>query len=179
MSGHRKHLRRIEEPGHGRYLTFSCYKRLPLFSNDRIKDAFVDALAQAKDTIEFHLYAWVVMPEHVHLLLQTASGQVTVESILRRLKSPFAQMVITRWEVLDAPILSRLQDRCGRIRFWLPGGGYDRNIYNDHELWEKVQYIHNNPVRRGLAETPTEYRWSSARWLEGDRDWGPTLDPLT
>lgn len=178
MVVHRRTLKRIEDPGHGRYLTFSCYHRLPLFANDRIKDAFVKHLVTVKNAMRFRLYAWVVMPEHVHLLLQTGSHQLTVKAILRRLKSPFAQQVVKRWRKLDANILRRLNDSSGRTRFWQPGGGYDRNIYSDHELLEKINYIHDNPVRRGLIGTQNEYRWSSARWYDGDHSWGPPLDPI-
>ena len=53
-------------------------------------------------------------------------------------------------------------------RFWQPGGGYDRNIWTAQELHEKIRYIHNNPVRRGLVEQAQQWRWSSYRaWEEG------------
>jgi len=54
---------------------------------------------------------------------------------------------------------------CG-THFWQDGGGYDRNIVSDRELYEKVQYIHDNPVRRGLIGRPADWPWSSARWYE-------------
>lgn len=178
MPGPRRTLRRIEDPGHGRYLTFSCFHRLALFSNDAIKDAFVDHLTEVKQQLGFELYAWAVMPEHVHLLLRTASYGLTVETILAELKSPFAKRVIGRWRKLEAPILSKLSAESGRKRFWQPGGGYDRNIHSDGEVFEKIEYIHDNPVRRGLVLRQTDYRWSSARWYNGDTTWGPTIDPI-
>ncbi|MCD4728634.1 MAG: hypothetical protein K8R46_13290, partial [Pirellulales bacterium] len=57
----------------------------------------------------------------------------------------------------------------GRIeyRFWLQGGGYDRNIDNSKTAWHCVNYLHNNPVRRGLVESPVDWEWSSAQWYAG------------
>ncbi|MBI1338232.1 MAG: hypothetical protein GC164_14915 [Phycisphaera sp.] len=178
MSSPRRLLRRIEHPGHGRYLTFSCYHRLPLLNNDRIRDLLVERLTYLKSKQNFRLYAWVFMPEHVHLLLQTASVDLTVEKILNTLKARFAQQVIGRWWEINAPILQKITDPRGVTRFWQAGGGYDRNIVSDHESFEKIDYIHNNPVRRGLVKTPTDWKWSSARWYAGDLLSGPSMDPL-
>lgn len=177
-SGTRRKLRRIEHPGHGRYLTFSCYRRLPLFLNDRIKDAFVDRLALTKTSLGFRLYAWVIMPEHVHLVLQTDQPELTAETILHSLKRHFSRKVLARWRELDAAILPRIRDARGQLHFWQTGGGYDRNLTSEAEWREKIEYTHNNPVRRGLVMRPEEWRWSSSRWYEGDQSWGAVIDPL-
>ena len=169
-SQHRKRLERLERPQQVRYLTFSCYGRLPLFANDRIKDRFSEHLAAARERFRFELLAWVVMPEHVHLLLLPDLPAHPVPVVLRGLKKGFAMEVIARWRELDARILKRITDRAGQSRFWLPGGGYDRNILAGHELPEKIRYIHLNPVRRGLVQQPTDWAWSSARALAGWED---------
>ena len=46
------------------------------------------------------------------------------------------------------------KDGVVRYRFWQRGGGYDRNIYSDAEVWEKIDYIHANPIARGLCQHP-------------------------
>ena len=176
MVGIRRTLKRIEEPGHARYLTCSCYRRLPLFDNDRIKDAFVDQLARVRRRRAFALYGWVVMPEHFHLLLVPHLPEVTVTDVLRGLKRPFAKAVLGRWRELDAAILGGVRDARGNPHFWLRGGGYDRNIVSRHELHEKLAYIHNNPLRRGLVDRAADWPWSSARWYE--RREGLTMDRL-
>lgn len=163
MTLHRKRLRRIEQPGHVRFLTFSCYHRLALFNNDAIKDAFVTQLIDAQQRFKFALVAWVIMPEHVHLLLQPDSGQ-TLSVSLSAIKRPFAVKVLRRWRALKAPILERLRDADLNEHFWQAGGGYDRNIYSPTELDEKIRYIHANPVNRGLVPRPTDWGWSSARF---------------
>lgn len=163
------HRRRFEHPGHARFLTFSCYQRLALFGNDAIKDAFVDALGAARNRFGFKLGAYVVMPEHVHLLILPDLTVADVTAILKSLKTGFAKQVIGRWRSLDppAPILSRLEHN-GRNRFWQRGGGYDRNIFSREELNEKIKYINENPQRRGLVDRPELWRWSSAGWWLGE-----------
>ena len=63
-----------------------------------------------------------------------------------------------------------------RCRFWQDGGGYDRNIVSPKALWSTIQYIHANPVRRGLVRHPSEWEWSSARWWDGQDDVKLTMD---
>ena len=56
-------------PGHAHLLTFSCFRRMPLLSKDRTRRWFLEALGAARSALEFDLWAWVIMPEHVHLLI--------------------------------------------------------------------------------------------------------------
>jgi len=172
----RRTLKRYEEPGQGRYLTCSCYSRLPLFGNDRIKDAFAEHLTRVRSRWDFRLHAWVIMPEHIHLLVTPGLPAVRVTDLLRATKRPFAVLVLARWRALDAAILDRVRDARGAAHFWQDGGGYDRNIVSERELYEKVQYIHNNPARRGLIGRPADWPWSSARWYE--RREGLKMDPF-
>ncbi len=178
MSAPNKKMRRFEHQGHIRFLTFSCYHRLPLFNNDAIKSAFRDHIHAVKHDHPFRLFAWVIMPEHVHLLLQPIEVSQSIGPLMKRLKSPFARRVIDRWRELDARILNRLVDDNGTAHFWQSGGGYDRNIFSDSEYGNRLSYIHANPVRRGLVVKATDYAWSSARWYEGKTDEHPAMDSL-
>ena len=172
MTPRRVHRRRHEIPGGLRFLTFSCYHRLQLFSNPKIRDAFAAALGEVQRTQAFRLFAWVVMPEHVHLLVIPNLPEFPVSELLRELKRPFAEAVIDRWRALNARILPRLTDTRGDVHFWQRGGGYDRNIWSDEEFLEKRTYIHHYPVARGLVARPEDWAWSSARWFAGDQS-GP------
>ncbi len=163
-------MKRIEQENHARFLTFSCYNRLPLFTNDTIKDLFIDHLESTQERTNFHLLAWVIMPEHIHLLLWPKLPEFPVSKITWHLKRSFAKQVINRWRDLDAEILNQLTTPTGQTRFWQHGGGYDRNIHSPEELNEKINYIHTNPVRRGLVNNPTDWAWSSARWYAGIKD---------
>jgi putative transposase len=117
----------------------------------------------------FNLYGWVVMPEHVHLLLWPWVASSPIPSVLSDLKRVFARAVVARWKELRAPILDHLMQADGAVRFWQRGGGHDRNIITDDEFVEKLRYIHGNPVARELVSKPSDWAWSSARWYDGDR----------
>lgn len=164
---HRKTRKRYEVPQHLRFLTFSCFQRLPLFHNDKIKEAFANTLSQSRKRQHFRLIAWVVMPEHVHILLVPDLPTSPVSRILKDLKNSFANQILKRWRALDAPILVQIKDKSEKHHFWQAGGGYDRNVYSAKEYEEKFNYIHNNPVSRGLVDLPEQWRWSSASWYEG------------
>lgn len=178
MTEHRRTLKRYEGLGDIRYLTCSCYRRLPLFQNVKIKDAFAAYLGKSRDRLAFKLCAWVLMPEHFHLVLRPTPEHEMFQ-VLRGIKAGFARLMIACWRELDAPILKRITDSSGRVRFWQTGGGYDRNVYTEDELIEKIAYIHQNPVRRGLVERPGDWRWSSAgHYEQDDRYVGPRIDRL-
>ena len=168
--------RRYEIAGQARFLTFSCQHRLPLFINDDIKDRFVEHLIRAKENSHLKLFAWVIMPEHVHLLVLHERPEVTASRFLMQLKRTFAREILSRWRELDAPILNRLPDAQGRTRFWLKGGGYDRNIRSMNEFHEKVAYIEENPVHRGLVKDKDQWRWSSWWWRQRDGYGGALVD---
>jgi putative transposase len=174
----RKRLRRHEHTHHLRFLTFSTYSRLPLLSNPKIRDLFAQHLRQTREKHGFHLYAWVVMPEHVHLLIWPRLPDDPVSVLLHSLKHPFSLEVLARWRQLKAPVLQRLKTSQDKYRFWQHGGGHDLNVYSQAKIAEKIEYTHWNPVKRGLAQTPEEWAWSSARWYAGERDAEIRIDPL-
>lgn len=171
-------MRRYEAPNDLRFLTFSTYQRLPLFGNERIRDRFAEHLAAARERFGFHLYGWVLMPEHVHLLLWPRLPHAPVSSILRELKRGIATEAIQRWDRMGAAVLERLTTDSGVRRFWQRGGGYDRNIHSDEERREKIEYMHWNPVKRGLVNRPEDWPWSSARWYAGDRSSVVQIAPM-
>jgi putative transposase len=180
--------RRWEKRGEARLLTFSCEKRLPLFGRDNIRDAFVQTLGTIRDKHRFRLLAYVVMPDHVHLIVlprpvvAVEAGRVftssasTVEDILWGLKKPFSQRVLSRWRTLNAPILSRLLQTDGTHRFWLAGGGHDHNLVSEEALWDAIRYVKLNPVRRELVQRAIDWPWSSARWYDGQTDVTLSID---
>ncbi len=151
-----------------RFVTFSCYDRRPLLGNPAIRDFFAEQLDASRHRHGFKLFAWVVMPEHVHLLVRPRKD-ATLGDALRSLKTSVAVRVIARWRQLQASILDELRTSSGTFRFWQRGGGFDRNVRTRDEFCREVQYIHLNPVARGLVTRPEEWRWSSVRWWMGER----------
>ena len=169
----RRTLHRHEVTGTARFLTFCCHRRLRLFDNPRVRDRFVEHLAATAASRAANVMAWVVMPEHVHLVIFSDEPALTMTRFTHALKRQFAVEVLYRWKSLNAPILPSLTKGDG-YRFWQTGGGYDRNVIG-RELLEKIRYIHANPVRRGLVASPVDYRWSSAPAYTGHPHAGPPI----
>ena len=157
-----KKKRAVGDPRAIRFLTFSCVGRLPLFHRAETKSRFLAALLQAGREGRLVVHAWVVMPEHVHLLLAPGAAGGPLPAEVARLKARFAAATLRLWERERPGAVRRLTQPGGTRRFWQPGGGHDRWMRSLDDCAEKVGYIHGNPVRRGLVERATEYRWSSA-----------------
>jgi putative transposase len=170
----RKRMKRWEIDGDIRFVTFSCQRRLPLLKNPGIARVFASSMAAARVRFGFELFAWVVMPEHVHLLVRPRG--TPLKRVLLNIKLSVSERVLTRWRDLDAPILSKI-DAGGSPRFWQKGGGFDRNTRNEREFCKTIRYIHRNPVARGLVERPEDWRWSSVRWWMGQREGELECDP--
>lgn len=175
---YRKRLRRRESPADVRFVTFSTYRRIPLFQSAAIKDVFARQLVACRAAHCMELFAWVVMPEHVHMLARMSGSPWN--AVARSLKTQISKQVLERWRQLNAPILRRIEvrsdDRIGH-RFWQHGGGFDRNVRSMSEFVKAVRYIHRNPVERGLVGQPEEWKWSSVRWWAGVRDGEVECDP--
>jgi putative transposase len=172
----RKRMRRWENPGAVRFVTFSCQRRLPLLGRPAIRDLFAEQLASARREHGFELYAWVAMPEHAHLLLRPRP-EAKLADALRSLKTSIARQVVGRWRELQAPILAELRTSRGTLRFWQKGGGFDRNVRTMEEFCREVLYTHRNPVERELVKEPDEWKWSSVRWWMGAREGEIECDP--
>ena len=172
--------RSINEPGHAHALTFSCYQKLPLLSKDRTRCWLIEAIDAARRTLELELWAYVIMPDHAHVMLLPLRDDYRMSDILKAIKQPVARQAIAYLKRNDPAFLNRLQfpNSNGRVnhRFWQAGGGYDRNITNAQMAWNLVTYIHENPVRRGLVDTQTDWIWSSAQWYEGSSDVPLSMD---
>ena len=174
---HRRKMRRIERRGHARFLTFSCYHRLPLLNHDVIRERFLARLAEVCESERVRLLGWVLMPEHAHLVVFPEDAEPDLGRFCHSLKRPVAEAVLHRWKQLRAPILARIRHGNG-YRYWQTGGGYDRNLISPDAVRKKIEYVHENPVRRGLAATAIDYVWSSARWYAGLPDAKLPCGPL-
>jgi len=151
-------------------LTFSTFQQQPFFRSRQTAGWFLDALDAARRSSPFHLFSYVVMPEHVHLVLQPLPG-VRMRRVLWQVKRPLTAKVLA-WVRRQRPeLLKRMADvqPDGKVsyRFWQRGGGYDRNLRSAGDVHEKIGYIHDNPVKRGYVDDPTHWRYSSARNYAG------------
>jgi putative transposase len=176
----RKSRRAWNEAGHAHFLTYSCFRRLPLLTRDRARRWVVAALEATRRTLEVAVWAYVIMPEHVHVLLCPRRPSYEMRSILVALKRPVSD---TAREYLEQTQDDQWLDRLSAeypsrrvFRFWQPGGGFDRNVFREKSVPAVIDYIHANPVRRGLVERATDWEWSSARFWEGWADVSLRMD---
>jgi len=165
------HRKSLDIPWDAHYLTFSCFGRRPFFKGRQSPGWFLEFLDRARTRVGFDLWGFVIMPEHVHLIVLPHEG-VMIRTILARIKEPLARRVV-EWVNTNSPrFLERMTDRqpCGKIthRFWQRGGGYDRNLRSTRDVHEKLNYMHNNPVVRELVDKAEDWPWSSCRaWKDG------------
>ncbi|MEW5876124.1 MAG: transposase [Candidatus Zixiibacteriota bacterium] len=169
-------------PGHSHFLTFSCWERRQFLTDRDTNAEFLRALDRARVTEQFDIWAYVLMPEHVHLLIRPRRDEYAMAGILRRIKEQFSRDILRHWREHLPDRMADCTDRgCRppRHRFWQPGGGFDRNLWNHDAIRHAVSYIEANPVRRGLVGEPCDWEWSSARARNGWTDFPLSIDPIT
>ena len=140
-----KGLIRYQQCGCFHLLTFSCYRRQPLLDRATACSVFEGELEAVRIRYGFVVAGYVLMPEHVHLLVSEPSRSSLSVAI----------------QVLKQQTSRKLKQR-GAARFW-QRRYYDFNVRNEKKRVEKLRYIHRNPVKRGLVDKPEDWFWSSFR----------------
>lgn len=169
-----KRCQRYNVPGHGHEMTFSCYHRMSLLENPTFSGYLAEAVRSAQKTHRFDVWAYVFMPEHLHLLIYPTQETYSISAILKSIKQSVSRKGLAwlrqHWpEVLERLKIGQTHES---LRFWQDGGGYDRNIFTHAAAFHSVQPIHTNPVKRGLVQWPQEWYYSSYRQMHGQGD-GP------
>ena len=160
-------LRHYDDLGTARFVTFSCYYRLPSLSQAGAKEILVEELDRDRTKHGFLILAYVLMPEHVHLVLFPPEG-MKLGLVIREIKSRSAKRYFAGSEVAPP----------GTIRVFWQGRCYDHNCRTPETVREKIHYCHNNPVKRGLVSEPSEWRWSSYNWYQGRQDVPLAMDSM-
>jgi putative transposase len=154
-----KNLKRYYGLGHLHFITFSCHRRMALLGTVRARNAFVRALEEVRRRHRFVLAGYVVMPEHVHLLIgEPPKGNPS--AVIHSLKLRVSKR--SRRGSQKAGSSQRSFDFPGAAvrRFWQPRF-YDFNVWSAKKRREKLEYMHRNPVTRGLVKDPQDWVWSS------------------
>jgi REP-associated tyrosine transposase len=182
---HRKRVRHYNNPGDCHELTFSCYQRLPLLTNDKWRQMLSESIDRATERYRYRyrLAAFIFMPEHVHLLVYPDAGAANIDRLLQAIKRPYSfrikQLLIERQSPLLKKLTIRQRPGVMTFRYWQEGPGYDRNLYEPKSVIAAIDYIHLNPVRRGLCAQPIDWRWSSAlRFYDPSRPLDPMLPTI-
>ena len=133
-------LVRYQQTGNLHFVTFSCHGRQPFLATESARSLFLDALERVRQRYEFFVSGYVVMPEHVHLLI----SEPPEEQLDRAIKAIKLSVTL----------------RSKRRPFW-QARYYDFNVFTERKRVEKLQYMHRNPVVRGLVSRPEDWPWSS------------------
>ena len=142
---------------------------MPLFTNPEIVPKLLDSLRFVQKEREVVIYAYVIMEHHFHLIASAPELTKT----MKEFKSYTARRII---DYLENRNFAKLLDKLHReklahktkcdYQLWQEGS-HPEEIYSEAMLLQKIEYIHNNPVRRGYVDEPTQWRYSSARNYEG------------
>ena len=140
------------------FITFSCYRRLPLLKTARARDIFVQELARVRAETGFRLLGYVVMPEHVHLLMSEPKIGTPSEA-MQKLKQRVSRRM--RGGVAPEQARSRREESGEPLRSFWQARFYDFSVYSKGKRREKLNYMHANPVIRGLVKHPKDWPWGS------------------
>jgi putative transposase len=153
-----KNLKRYYGLGHLHFITFSCYRRMALLGTVRSRDAFIRALDEVQARYHFPLVGYVVMPEHVHLLIaEPKRGDPS--GVVHSLKLRVSKRMRRRGCEMSGSQRS-FAFHPPATRFWQPRF-YDFNVWSAKKRQEKLDYMHRNPVTRRLVTDPKDWLWSS------------------
>lgn len=152
-------LRHYDHTGSARFVTFSTYRRIRTLDDDQLKLIVVDELKSLRTKYGIKIHGYVLMPDHVHLVLHPPDSMELGRKI-GELKSLSARRYFAERNVSPSAETRIL---------WLRRS-YDHNRRDTDSVVEKVNYCHNNPVKKGLVTEPGEWRWSSFNWYQGRED---------
>jgi putative transposase len=133
-------LKRYQQEGDDHFITFSCYHRKPYLQTSAARELVEASLEAARSRYGFQVLGYVIMPEHVHLLLS----------------EPECKPLGTALGALKLSVSKQSQQR----PFWQTRY-YDFNVFTHDKRVEKIKYMHRNPVVRGLVDKPEDWRHSS------------------
>ncbi len=135
-------LVRYQSNGDLHFITFSCVRHRPILGIPEARDSFLTILERTRVKYRFHVLGYVVMPDHVHLLVSEPElGKLS--TVIQVVKQLFSR--------------SRPEEYVWEARY------YDFNVRTEDKRAEKLHYIHQNPVQRGLVSSPEAWDWSSFR----------------
>ncbi|HEX8816106.1 MAG TPA: transposase [Terriglobales bacterium] len=153
-------LRRIYGTHHLHFITNSCYRRLPLLGSARARDRFLSILEQTRVKYRFVVVGYVVMPEHIHLLLPEPEVG-SPATVMQVLKQRTAHALLPKRKRKHPRQCELFGEQLHRA-FWQPRF-YDFNVWSEQKRLEKLRYMHENPAKRGLVRRPEQWRWSNYR----------------
>jgi putative transposase len=170
-----KNLPKFNDNSYAHFVTTRTYENRPYFKNEEFSNILLKEIRFYSEKYGFDVLGWVIMPDHVHMLLwwdKEGNPALIISKIMQGIKAGTAMRIVELLksrgleQVLQATqedvAVSKSHKRNLKYHLWQPGF-YDFNVHNENKLLEKLNYMHNNPVKAGLTLSPADYRWSSYR----------------
>lgn len=172
-------LKHYDNLGTARFVTFGCYHRYQLLTDEKIKRIFIDNLNIIRQEYQIKIYGYVIMPEHIHLVLHPPD-KMKMGLMIGHLKALTAKAALGYYRNRKSQILERLRivRRSQPIMVFWQGRCHDHNCRTSQTTHEKIEYCHNNPVKKGLVLSPGDWRWSSYNWYMGAGDVPMVMDEI-
>ena len=184
-----KNLPKFNDTSYAHFVTSRTYENRPYFKNEEFSNILLKEIRFYSEKYGFIVMGYVVMPNHVHLLLwwdKEERPTLTVSKIMQGIKAGTAMRIIRllkrrgleRGDGLERVLQATQSKEAGskshkrnlRYRLWQLGF-YDFNIHSEEKLLEKLNYMHANPVKAGLVLSPCDYKWSSyKKYFKGKND---------
>jgi putative transposase len=161
-------LRHYDKLGTARFITFCCYHRYPLLVVNDAKLFFIKNLELIRSKYKIKIYGYVLMPEHVHLIL-CPPDNVRLGNLIGILKGRTSKEILFLWRQrypIELKKYGYIENEWYMKQFWQKRC-YDHNCRTSETALEKIKYCHKNPVNRGLVSDPGEWPWSSYNWNRG------------
>ena len=153
-------LKRHHGQGDLHFITFSCYERRPLLGTVKARNLFVKILGEVRSRCGSLLVGYVVMPEHVHLLL-SEPRKGNLAQLVQVLKQRVSRAIRARKRRVPGQLTLNFPNTTGELRRFWQRRYFDFNVYSAKKLREKLEYIHANPIQRKLVAHPRDWPWSS------------------
>ncbi len=152
------------------FLTFQIVDWVDIFTRPVYRDIVIDSLKYAQENKGLQVFAYVVMSNHVHLVAQSSIG--VLSSTIRDIKKYTSKRIIETIESMPESrrewLLNRFafnatkHKRKSKYQVWTHEN-HAIQLYSNDFIAEKIEYIHNNPVRALIVQHPEDYLYSSAR----------------
>ena len=158
------------------FVTLSCYQRLPLLDTIQARDLVVEELARVRLEYQFWLVGYVVMPNHVHVLISEPT-QGTPSTALQMLEQRVSRK-IRRADGKQESTVGHISSALRKLPGFWQARFYDFNVYSYEKKNEKLEYMHANPVISELVRHPGDWSWSSFSFYATGKQGLVPIDPV-
>ena len=158
------------------FVTLQVVEWVDIFTRQKYRDIIIDNLSYCQKHKGLEIYAWVIMSNHIHLLVK--SEKENLSNVMRDFKSFTSKKILEEIDSCNESrkswMLKLFKDaafkhkRNSEYQFWTHEN-HAEYIYSNKFIEQKIEYIHNNPVRAGIVQKPEEYRYSSAIDYAGEK----------